>query len=379
MIYIKVPQGFFFVVQALTTDSSLSVTTCRGMGTSSVSSWILRPCGCVRFLLSVPVSTPNVLLGKRANPPRYWQTAVFPASLAFIASAIGGVSLREEKESSPTQATSGNDNTLAVRKSVHTGQSAVSRTADEHLAEPAAEEGTQPNAEGVTRPGGSLPSSKERVGEMTIVEALEPLCPSIESLSSPVDTARQVNFSSSTQASLRQQRQQQRRRQTREYLGGKGGVLAGRCLVVCPTGAEASVVVCISALVAFFPTPHVPACSSTASAKSGLQRPPSTPSSPNVAVVETHETEGGEAGLYLGGSKFSVLHRRDTAATASIVTKVQLRTRFLLVQQECPWARPPRRLMKQLNEYFLTPGEYSWWSLSYRLLEGSDSPVDGAT
>lgn len=208
------------------------------------------------------------------------------------------------------------------------------------------------------------------------MEILEPERSWVERLSSPVvDTARQADVISRTQLSLPQQQQ----RQSREYLARTAGAPAGKCLVVCPTGAEASVIVCISALVAFFPTPHVPASTSTASAKSGLQQPLSTPSPQNFAAVETHETEGGEAGPYLGGGKFSVLRQRDMAATARIVTKAQLRTRFLLVQQECPWARPPRRLMQQLNEYFMTPGEHSWWTLSNRLLEGLDSLVERAT
>lgn len=39
----------------------------------------------------------------------------------------------------------------------------------------------------------------------------------------------------------------------------------------------------------------------------------------------------------------------------------------MLLQQGCPWARPPRRLMQELNEYFMTSGEHSWATLRSRL------------
>lgn len=84
-----------------------------------------------------------------------------------------------------------------------------------------------------------------------------------------------------------------------------------------------------------------------------------------------------EPGLQLEQDGFAVL-RRD----GGVVTKPQLRWRFLLLQQECPWARPPRRLMQELNEYFMTPGEHSWWSLSDQLLlllEGSDCEAGAHT
>lgn len=343
------------------------------MGTNSVIHWIrkLREYGLSLTLPSTPFHPP----GKKANPPRYWQTKVFPAALAFIASAVGGVPPRGQDVSSSTQPIPGNDfNTFAVCKSVDTGQSAVSVRADEELGESAAEEGTQASAEGATHPSGSLPSWKGEIGETTVVGTPAPLCSSVEGLSSSEETARRANITSNTQEWLPQQRQ----RQPKESLADTGTV-AGRCLVVCPTGAEASVIVCISALVAFFPPPHVFTSSCMASANTDRQQPFSAPSPQTVAAIETHETDGGEVGPHLGGGKFSVLSRRGTEVTANIVTKAQLRTRFLLVQQECPWARPPRRLMQQLNEYFMTPGEHSWWTLSDRLLEGSNSAVDGPT
>lgn len=88
------------------------------------------------------------------------------------------------------------------------------------------------------------------------------------------------------------------------------------------------------------------------------------------------ETSKEEPGLQLERNGFAVLRRG-----AGVVTKPQLRWRFLLLQQECPWARPPRRLMQELNEYFMSPGEHSWWSLSDHLLlfGGSDCEAGADT
>lgn len=374
MIDIRSTARLYSVVQALVT-----AVLCRRQLVEAWArvSWFIGQEDTVGegLSLTAPVSALHHLLGKKANPPRYWQTTVFPTALAFIASALGGVKPGGQDELSPTQATQGNDKSFSTCKTVHTGEPVVSVTAAEILAGPAVEEGTQPNAERAVHPGGSLPSLIGGVGETTMVEARRPVRPSVERGSSSEYAARQANVASSTPASLPQQRQQK----PGEYLAGTAGAPAGKCLVVCPTGAEASIIVCISALVAFFPPPHVPACSSTASAKSGRQQLLSTPPPQTSAAVETHETERGEVEPYLGGGKFSVLRPREMVATASMVTKAQLRTRFLLVQQECPWARPPRRLMQQLNEYFMTPGEHSWWTLSYLIVQESDSPVDDAT
>ena len=208
------------------------------------------------------------------------------------------------------------------------------------------------------------------------------------------------------------------------------GGAAGKCLVACPTGAEASVVVCLSALAAFFPPP--PASTGdggTSAAREGrlrLRSPRRTSAAAeNRATAETHstpetritqdnhattdnhtapencatqdnhattaaaaagaaagagkcetETDEEKPGLQLGRGGFAVLRRGG-----GVVTKPQLRWRFLLLQQECPWARPPRRLMQELNEYFMSPGEHSWWTLSDRLLVlgGADCEADART
>lgn len=218
------------------------------------------------------------------------------------------------------------------------------------------------------------------------------------------------------------------RRHAQRCASSRGA--AGKCLVACPTGAEASVVVCLAALAAFFPPPpgstasnhgapravledrgtpenraiaenrvtaenraipetrakpetrevpkngripqHRGAPENRATAETGST--PETRGTPeNRATAEVSgkretETDEQDPGLQLEQDGFAVLRRG-----AGVVTKPQLRWRFLLLQQECPWARPPRRLMQELNEYFMTPGQHSWWSLSDQLLlRGSD-------
>ncbi|CAN0037604.1 unnamed protein product [Sphacelaria rigidula] len=252
----------------------------------------------------------------------------------------------------------------------------------------------------------------------------------------------------------------------------------GRCLVVCPTGAEASVVVCLAALLAFFPrdTPEEPACKSDSGVegKTSLRERQETfgdGDSPVNTVITTGQTggstrekfttltrEGGQGnadnapvmvstsgqdqtvrvdkkeacddaksrteqadGSTRRKNSVPVGGRGDGAAVtghdqrrqecsrgergardktqghpgkekdavsvdeegsgrgrrggvfavlpqSSKVTKTDVRWRFLLLQQECPWARPPRRLMQYLNEYFMTPGEQSWDTLRDMLL-----------
>lgn len=151
-------------------------------------------------------------------------------------------------------------------------------------------------------------------------------------------------------------------------------------------------IVCLCALVAFFSPPALTRSAEDRGASAdGCRRrqqqqqllPSTPPQQPLATAGARPETPaagggGGEAERHLGGGCFSVLRRRSSAVeTAGVVTKAQLRWRFLLVQQECPWARPPRRLMQQLNEYFMTPGEHSWWTLSDRLSARSDTLVKG--
>lgn len=117
----------------------------------------------------------------------------------------------------------------------------------------------------------------------------------------------------------------------------------GNCLVVCPTGGEASVIICLAALVALFPRQ--------------TQSPVRTSAGDQV-------DDGGLESCF-GGGRYAVLR-----PGMGPVTKTEIRWRYILLQQECPWARPPRRLMQELNEYFMTPGEHSWWTLSDRLVSG---------
>ncbi|CAM9508920.1 unnamed protein product [Discosporangium mesarthrocarpum] len=49
------------------------------------------------------------------------------------------------------------------------------------------------------------------------------------------------------------------------------------------------------------------------------------------------------------------------------VTKEEVRWRLMLLQQAHPWARPPRRLLRELNEFFI-PGEAWWGQLRDKLL-----------
>lgn len=143
---------------------------------------------------------------------------------------------------------------------------------------------------------------------------------------------------------------------------------AGGCLVVCPTGSEASVIVCLAALIAFYPSRRTRNNQdlSAAAAEAAEVLDASPRNKKGSGIVECADDCGDLEAQYLGGDKggFAVLQREG----ANAVTKADVRWRFLLLQQECPWARPPRRLMQELNEYFMTPGEYSWWTLSDRLL-----------
>lgn len=211
------------------------------------------------------------------------------------------------------------------------------------------------------------------------------------------------------------------------------GVRDGKCLVVCPNGAEASVVVCLAALLAFFSAPSVPAERTAAANERVLYRRQDeivdadirnlSALATSVAIdtatsdrESTWESDGmeseGNNGVQTAPGALSVAAKNRTKAPLEVmqidttglsgmlacepeeeitrgkedecftcirtrnrvtcfevlpkgveVTKTDVRWRFLLMQQECPWARPPRRLMQELNEYFMTRGEHSWNTL----------------
>ncbi|CAB1112059.1 unnamed protein product [Ectocarpus sp. CCAP 1310/34] len=322
---------------------------CGGKGTNG------RLCSCPGSPWRVMVTVPEIVLiyrplhsfrtpGKKANPPRYWQKTVFPAALVFIASAVGDLRLPP------------------ARKGMATDQSAAVIHVQRHgeAAEPFVHEGPHVGEEAAASPDRNLPSCcGGKVGETSAVDTPDPArLEGAEGISSPAEADTRAIATSSAQPRLRQQCQAKR--------GGAGvtmgPVTAGKCLVVCPTGADASVVVCLCALVAFFP-PGPQANTNTPSGNQNQQPQQQqllSPSSRHALVAD--EADGGNSGLWLGGGGFSVLPR----TAAGVVTKSQLRWRFLLMQQECPWAHPPRRSMQELNEYFMTPGEHSWWTLSDR-------------
>ncbi|CAM9321435.1 unnamed protein product [Ectocarpus sp. 12 AP-2014] len=298
-----------------------------------------RLTGPTRRYLHIPLKG-----GKKANPPRYWQKTVFPAALVFIASAVGDLRLPPAPKGMAT------DQSAAVVHVEHHGE----------VAGPLVHEGPHVGEEAAASPDRSLPSyGGGKVGETSAVDAPDPArMEGVEGISSPAEADTRAITTSSAQPRLRQQWQAKR--------GGAGvmpgPVSAGKCLVVCPTGADASVVVCLCALVAFFP-PGPQANTNTSSGNRNQQpQQQQLPSPSSRHALLADDTGGGDSGLWLGGGRFSVLRR----TAAGVVTKSQLRWRFLLMQQECPWARPPRRSMQELNEYFMTPGEHSWWTLSDR-------------
>ena len=287
----------------------------------------------------------------------------------------------------PTQAQHGQDgdNPFAGRKCAATAQEPAVSAEAKYDPDGSTDEDER-REEGPIGCGGDSPSRRtEKAAVAAVPEpsraSADGVCPS-ESPAGQADNEKFRLARRRQQQEQQQQQQQQQRRRSTEGVVGTTVAPRGKCLVVCPTGAEASVIVCLCALVAFFPPPPATAnaTSRTASADDRDQpQSPPTSSPKSFAAVKT--TDDGDVGQYLGGGSFKVLRRRSAAAAVTadvLVTKAQLRWRFLLVQQECPWARPPRRLMQELNEYFMTPGEHSWWTLSDRL---SEEPVgfDGGT
>lgn len=333
--------------------------------------------------------------GKKANPPKYWQADVFPAALAFIASTVGGIPPVEQHgvpAVSGAQERSDGNSPSAGRKSAAVSQSAVSAKGKDDIDESGTvQERGKPAGEAICSGGGvpsrtdntavaAVPEPKRRSAEKEEEEGEEEEEQEQERAYCSRTVAEQAGSTPFCRARRRrQQGQPQEKQQQHQRQGPKRGVDGttgrprGKCLVVCPTGAEASVIVCLCALVAFFSSP--PAAGTLKRTASAQQHSSRTSSPQPLAALETDgaAADDGEVGQYLGGGSFSVLRRRSAASatTDAVVTKAQLRWRFLLMQQECPWARPPRRLMQELNEFFMTPGEHSWWNLSDRLFEKS--------
>ncbi|CAM9229889.1 unnamed protein product, partial [Hapterophycus canaliculatus] len=305
--------------------------------------------------------------GKKANPPRYWKTKVFPAALAFIASTIGGP---QWQGCSPTHPEHSNSSGEGGEKADRAGGAEMAARVDGKTVGLEAQESKQANPKVGVRPPGKLLRSSGMFGEADVVSNLEALRLSAGGRTLSPEAATKSLGAFSNQSGLPPQGQTQERRPSRGFAS-TALTPPGRCLVVCPTGAEASVVVCLCALVALFPPPPTGApCSSTPPpTNENLQRR-SEPPSPQTSSSAEADDAGFEP--WLGGGEFSVL-RRGAGAGAGVVNKAQLRWRFLLIQQECPWARPPRRLMQELNEYFMTPGEHSWWTLSDQLVGESEN------
>lgn len=259
---------------------------------------------------------------------------MFPAALSFIAATIGGVSPRKRDIS-----TAEGDVDPASRSV------ALLRECGGELCGSKDERGTQAErAVGLESLPYMLPLGEANVGEEGLAQSAGGP-PSSTAVALPDDNSHTQPLLSELSRKGRQHRSCPAAREP-----------AGRCLVVCPTGAEASVVVCLSALAAFFSSVGDTVSSPTASADE----------TKGQTQIETcsrargeRGVDDGELGLQLGRGGFNVLRRG-----AGVVTKAQLRWLFILLQQECPWARPPRRLMQELNEYFMTPGKHSWWTLS---------------
>ena len=289
-----------------------------------------------------------LFIGKRANPPRYWKTKVFPLALEFIAATVAGMDVRcgrradiHETASSKPLDSAQSDRAAVIERAIPRPKDIVgessSRGAEETMiADVGGSGGAGGCASRIVNPGYASEYRFSPVSTDTVEG-------SGDSSLGPNQGVVVGHYMCSTPAAT-------------------SG--AGRCLVVCPTGAEASVVICLAALIAFYPS------SRGSPEKGGNRSPPaqlageklgSSPGSRGSEKIAYGELEA----EYLGGVRggFEVLQRGDGA-----VTKADVRWRFLLLQQECPWARPPRRLMQELNEYFMTPGEHSWWTLSDRFL-----------
>ncbi|CAM9609314.1 unnamed protein product [Scytosiphon promiscuus] len=309
--------------------------------------------------------------GKKANPPRYWKTKVFPTALAFIASAIGGArpGAGDPPQSTKNAGSGGEGGGTDVRQR----GPCMSAGACREAAGFPAQYGTQTIPEAAKSPARKPATPSQMAGETAedtgFAGTHDVVRSSAEEPQSSTEAATKSRSAMLPKPGLPSQ-QQKHDQGANTSLVDTAGTPAGRCLVVCPTGAEASVAVCLCALVAFFPPPPPPTPdprSTSTSPASGNLQPPSNLSSSRPRAPAEADGQGDEP--WLGGGGFSVLRRGVGAgATTGVVTKAHLRWRFLLIQQECPWARPPRRLMQELNEYFMTPGEHSWWTLSDQLV-----------
>lgn len=416
---------------------------------------------------------------------------MFPAALAFIAETVGGISPRGHDSPSPVVsiadlAPDTRDGTTAAARPTALSEAADGEAIGTTAARrdkggqdiPAAEDGL-PVPTGISRmnmnagPSSSL-TETSRCGDGSPTGPCK-----VDAAESPTERHR-------------------RRRQSRSLRGtaSLAGAIRGKCLVVCPTGAEASVIVCLAALVAFFPPPRAEAsaddrrstiadetgkraalastrgvcvspltasiarhpvagcggfgteqkeaevtardcgrddarvCAAVVASKDSpsaaeqsstiaLESFEPPPSTTNVSIKSAHDCSqpavgngsagasnicehGGKPALlalsaaasrYSGvaaatkspcssataddaeeqeeftfaGGRFSVSARGERGDDR--VTKAEVRWWCLLLQQEYPWARPPRRLMQELNEYFMTPGEHSWWTLRDRLVD----------
>lgn len=401
---------------------------------------------------------------------------MFPAALAFIAATVGGVPSRGYNSPSPASTGDLSSNTrddTAAAGSMSMSEASVGVAIG---ATAGGQKGRQdiPAEQAVFVPG-TIPSMN--AGENS---------PSAETAGCGDGTPADPSCREDGTAPQTERRRRQRGQSVRgaASLAVEAG---GRCLVVCPTGAEASVIVCLAALVAFFPPPQPEAAGDdrlsilaggtgtrAPFATTGVRMSPTASAARFVAAcglgteeeseATAQDSAGGDARVYavegskdlpsaeqsvvillgssespsaaeasikfadgsrpavgdggsacassvrknngvsalplasrlsgvvgkrasvsvtvdeqeqgcgkLGGGAFSVSARGERGGSG--VTKSEVRWRFLLLQQEYPWARPPRRLMQELNEYFMTPGEHSWWTLRDSLV-GRDRSRD---
>lgn len=227
--------------------------------------------------------------GKKANPPRYWKSAVFPSALAFIAATTGGItSNREQILSSPACR---DDDEIAAACAGGceklTGDEQQQRPQQQNvLAVLATEsrcsgeaEAMSPSVGGETVAGGvgGGDSRSDGVGHHLLI----PSSSSSSSLPQQHQRPRQSLMKSPPKRELlllqqahnihlgyervprpsshHRQKQQQHLRKTPEvstyHRGQQQQATPAKCLIVCPTGAEASIVVCLAALLTFFPFP----------------------------------------------------------------------------------------------------------------------------
>lgn len=158
----------------------------------------------------------------------------------------------------------------------------------------------------------------------------------------------------------------------------------GKCLVACPTGNEASAIVCLAALLGFFRG----SSGGDESGDEGDNKNKVGDSSRDGGGDNTVEDGGDIGGSVRHGRKDEKKtegdqdqhHERTTpsgspfarcvfvvAGARARVTKVEVRSMLAAIQAYCPSAWPPRRLMKDVDKYFMTPGEHSWATLRNKL------------